>query len=416
LAEFTGERVVPGKVEVDLWNEHVARYVFATRFAEGKRVLDAGCGSGYGAARLALKAFRVLGVDLAKEAIDYARLHYPMSNLHFLQASCTQLPARDGTFDLVVAFEIIEHLKDWETFLEEACRLLAADGRFIVSTPNQEYYAASRGSSEPNPYHLHEFGFEEFREALGKLFRHVSMWMQNQVAAFALHPVQALAPAEAFVESSGGEARHAHFFVAVCSNAAPAEVSSWIYVPKAANILRERELHIERLQGELAEKNRTLDEEQAEKQKLVEMFRQQTADLQQSNRWATQLDAALAAAKNRIVALQQELAAEQEAARQMAAAYEAQVADLEGEVRKRTEWALETERRLEGELERKGQELAECVRLLDQAEATVTERTLWAQRLQTELEQAEARLGMVRASRWMRLGRTLGLGPRLGNG
>ena len=53
MAEFTGERLIPGQVDVDLLNEHMARYTFAVRLARGKRVLDAGCGAGYGSAELA---------------------------------------------------------------------------------------------------------------------------------------------------------------------------------------------------------------------------------------------------------------------------------------------------------------------------------------------------------------------------
>ena len=56
MVEFTGERVIPGQVNDDLWSEHVARYAFARRYAEGKRVLDAGCGAGYGSAELAQSA------------------------------------------------------------------------------------------------------------------------------------------------------------------------------------------------------------------------------------------------------------------------------------------------------------------------------------------------------------------------
>jgi SAM-dependent methyltransferase len=66
LAEFTGERVIPGQVDVDLLNEHMARYTFAARLARGKRVLDAGCGAGYGSAELASQADSVtVGVDVA---------------------------------------------------------------------------------------------------------------------------------------------------------------------------------------------------------------------------------------------------------------------------------------------------------------------------------------------------------------
>ncbi len=67
-------------------------------------------------------------------------------NLAFEQASCTALPYGDGAFDLVVAFEVIEHLEDWRDFLREVRRVLAPAGQFIVSTPNRLYYTESRGS------------------------------------------------------------------------------------------------------------------------------------------------------------------------------------------------------------------------------------------------------------------------------
>src|SRR3954454_2458666 len=110
LAEFTGERIIPGEVDVDLLNEHLARYAFAARLARGKRVLDAGCGAGYGSAELAHAAQTVIGADVAAEAVDVAREHYRLPNLHFEQASCAALPHRDSVFDLIVAFEVIEHL------------------------------------------------------------------------------------------------------------------------------------------------------------------------------------------------------------------------------------------------------------------------------------------------------------------
>src|ERR1035441_3872297 len=83
LAEFTGERVIPGEVDVDLLNEHLARYAFAARLARGKRVLDAGCGAGYGAADLAQSALSVVGADTAAEAVTFARERYRLPYLEF---------------------------------------------------------------------------------------------------------------------------------------------------------------------------------------------------------------------------------------------------------------------------------------------------------------------------------------------
>ena len=58
----------PGQVNADLWSEHFARYAFARRFAESKWALDAGCGTGYGAAELAQSARSVIGFDLSPGA------------------------------------------------------------------------------------------------------------------------------------------------------------------------------------------------------------------------------------------------------------------------------------------------------------------------------------------------------------
>src|SRR2546427_581269 len=109
--------------------------------AGGRRVLDAGCGSGYGADLLVREAREVLGIDISDDAIDYARRHYRADNLRFERASCLEIPAPDGSFDLVMAFELIEHLADWQAFLREVRRVLAPGGQFLVSTPNQRYYA-----------------------------------------------------------------------------------------------------------------------------------------------------------------------------------------------------------------------------------------------------------------------------------
>jgi hypothetical protein len=85
VTEFTGERVIPGEVNDDLWAEHIARYAFASSFAEGRSVLDVGCGAGYGAAELATRARSVTAIDVSSNAIEYASKNYQPTNVHYAQ-------------------------------------------------------------------------------------------------------------------------------------------------------------------------------------------------------------------------------------------------------------------------------------------------------------------------------------------
>ncbi|MEZ5355796.1 MAG: methyltransferase domain-containing protein [Bryobacteraceae bacterium] len=410
-SEFTGERVVPGQVDPDLWNEHLARYLFASRLARRKRVLDVACGAGYGSAELAATAASVAAIDIAEGAVRQAAASYERGNLRFACASATALPFRDRAFDLITAFEVIEHLEDWDLLLSEAARLLAPGGQLIVSTPNKSYYAEARKLAGPNPFHAHEFEFEEFGAALERHFRHVSLFVQNHAAVVAFQPLAGTGGAEIRMDTAAVDPAESHFFMAVCAQSPQTGSPAYLYLPTAANVLRARELHIRRLEQELAQKEEWLAKSQADHQELLARHRAQQQELEDRNRWAAKLDEDLAAAGRRVSELQQELVEEAANATEVVAGYERKIAELEREGNER---AAAVEAHWRGEFENKSRELVECVRLLDTAEKTVEERTLWAQSLDREKTAVEAQLSMVQASRWIKVGRRLGLGPRVG--
>ena len=147
---------------------HMARYDLAAQWVRaGDRVLDCACGLGYGTAMLAnLSAGRCfLGVDLSAAAVDYARECFAFGEcLSFQQGDATDLAfIADGTVDMLVSFETMEHLPDYGNFMREARRILKPDGRIILSVPN---LWCDETGNDPNPYHFHVFDLEKITSTL----------------------------------------------------------------------------------------------------------------------------------------------------------------------------------------------------------------------------------------------------------
>jgi 2-polyprenyl-3-methyl-5-hydroxy-6-metoxy-1,4-benzoquinol methylase len=166
--------------------EHHVRYGWAAEVLEGREVLDAGCGVGWGTRRLAERASRVVGVDLAPQAIVEARRHYG-DRAEFVEGDLLDMPFEPQSFDAVVCFEAIEHLEDPGLALAEMRRVLRPNGLLLVSSPNRGVYP------EGNPFHLHELTAEEFREEVQGHFRNVSVFRQQTYVATMLGGDAALA-------------------------------------------------------------------------------------------------------------------------------------------------------------------------------------------------------------------------------
>jgi len=451
MLEFTGERVVPGLVGTELFDEHLARYRFARQFARrlgpDAAILDAGCGTGYGTVEFR-EAGSVTAFDISGEAVRHARDNFPGSRVRYLQAACESLPFAEGSFDLVVVFEVIEHLERWQEMLREAQRVLKPAGILLVSTPNRAYYAESRASAGPNPFHVREFDFGEFSAALKAVFPHVALWTQNHVEGLGFLPFPASPSVGVLDAPDEQDPENAYFFLGACSRVPVARPEGFAYIPVSGNLLREREHHIALLNGELGQKTAWLKQLEGEHETLNRAHEKVLTELQEHNAWADGLNEQLARSGNRIVELQDELGAANSRAQEQISALEQtnkerlqwahnlelQIASGHAEIERlnsentnlrvayeqRSQWgeSIASElRRARGELERVTGEFMRITAELKQVTGDWHKATAELHVANHEIARLQAVVEAVAASKWLRLGRAVHLGPEVpGNG
>jgi SAM-dependent methyltransferase len=170
------ERIIPDETEPGIVALHLKRYEFARPYAQGKDVLDAGCGVGYGTSFLAEAARRAVGVDISRDAIAYARRRYGAQNVRYEVGDLLALPFADHSFDVVCAFETVEHLTEPERFVAEAARVLRPRGLLIASTPQVDMTE----ERPDNPFHEHEYSADDFEALFRERFSSVEVLGQRR--------------------------------------------------------------------------------------------------------------------------------------------------------------------------------------------------------------------------------------------
>jgi SAM-dependent methyltransferase len=171
--EISVERMTRGHSDPMVEQEHMFRYEYACGFVAGKIVLDVASGSGYGSRMLLdAGAKSVTGVDIDAEAVQYASENYAAPGVSYAVGSAESLSLPDASFDVVVSFETIEHLKHPDLLVDEVRRVLKPGGIFICSTPDRRLASTLyplRGRPN-NSFHVFEYNQREFLRAISRRF------------------------------------------------------------------------------------------------------------------------------------------------------------------------------------------------------------------------------------------------------
>lgn len=148
--------------------EHLARYQFCGGRLRG-RLLDAGCGTGYGSHLLGLdsQVSAVVGIDRDARAVAHADRYYGGQKIRFRRIDLlTDSLDPLGRFDGIACLEVLEHLPEPEALLDRLRSALAPGGRLIVSTP----LGAGREAKTNQPFHFFQLRRDEFEAMLTPIF------------------------------------------------------------------------------------------------------------------------------------------------------------------------------------------------------------------------------------------------------
>lgn len=236
--------------------EHIHRYELAAELCAGLKVLDLGCGTGYGSGILAAACRRVVGVDNDVATVDTAQATVGReTGADFEVGDAHEVLARPlaDEFDAIVLFETLEHLARPDEAIA-ALRARAEEGlKLLVSVPNDKALRAE------NPYHVSTYGYEDAVE-LAAGFGDGALLFQFLAEGSIVRGEDADDSAGRLVAVERGEPEYANHFL-VCINFGDSEAlrqaTSRMHV-EAAPLHNRYVLNLERANAELRRTNARL--------------------------------------------------------------------------------------------------------------------------------------------------------------
>ena len=106
------------------------------------KILDLGCGGGLVCEPLAKLGANVTGVDFVKQNIEAAKFHAMKNKLkiNYIHKDVNDIKLK-SSYDVIIAYEVLEHLKDWPDLIKKIKTLLKANGKLIISTINRNFFS-----------------------------------------------------------------------------------------------------------------------------------------------------------------------------------------------------------------------------------------------------------------------------------
>ncbi|MEW6101142.1 MAG: class I SAM-dependent methyltransferase [Candidatus Omnitrophota bacterium] len=171
-------RVIPEETTPKFFAQNFKPYVFIGDFIKGKKVLEVGCGDGYGAHYLSGLAKTIIALDYEPEVVLQAKNKYKAKGLQFISMDAAELALKDALFEAVCSFQVIEHIPQEKLmkYLSEIKRVLKKGGRFYLSTLNLAHAMKSPRSYQKNPAHCQEFRLYRLKAFLAGVFRNVEVY------------------------------------------------------------------------------------------------------------------------------------------------------------------------------------------------------------------------------------------------
>ena len=160
----SGERMIPPEEnEISfVFARHKFAYQYTANFVKDKHVLDVGCGTGYGCGIMSKTAQYVCGIDYDSSTLNYCAQNYKNHKTDFVQMAATSLALRKN-FDVVVSFQVIEHIENSSKYIDQLKRVTKQGGLIIISTPNVKQ---THSSTVTSPFHTNEFDLKSFKELI----------------------------------------------------------------------------------------------------------------------------------------------------------------------------------------------------------------------------------------------------------
>jgi len=162
--------------EIVEYFRHVFAYKFLEKYiTENDELLEVGYGSGVGANYISSFVKKVTALDVNNELFEFTKKKFNRGNCEFSIYNGINFPFPDKSFNTIIMFQVIEHIKNDEEIIANIKGLLKENGQLVISTPNRKN-RVKEGKKPWYRYHVREYDAIEFRNLLSKYFEDVTLY------------------------------------------------------------------------------------------------------------------------------------------------------------------------------------------------------------------------------------------------